>query len=315
MNENASPEKIRLAGIITTADLLAGGKSPQQIRAMAKRGLLMPFGRGVYVHAELASKYMPLDDGEQLLRTLACLAVSGPGAVVSHQSAAQLYCIDLLGRPSQRVTLTRPLERGSHGRKGIHLHLADLPADHVTASAGFPMTTAARTVIDLARELDFRAGVVAADSALHRKLTTKEELRSVLAACRRWRGVRTAAEVVEFADKRAESPLESIARVVFRDCGLPPPELQVLLGGVAEPVGRVDFYWRPYRTVAEVDGDMKYKDPARAKAQLKRDSLLRSDGYEVVHFDWQEVTGSPDYVAATIREAFRRGARNLRATG
>ena len=143
--------------------------------------------------------------------------------------------------------------------------------------------------------------MVAADSALHRKLTSKQELREVLAACQRWRGIRRATEVVEFADLRAESPLESIARVVFRDCGLPPPDLQVWLGGVAEPVGRVDFYWKRYLTVAEVDGDMKYQDPARAKAQLRRDSLLRSDGYEVVHLDWQEVTGAPDYVAAMVR--------------
>ena len=279
---------------------------------MVKRGLLIPFGRGVYVHADVASRFLPVDDGEQLLRTLASLAVSGPGAVVSHQSAAQLYHIDLLGGPAPHVTLTRSPERGSHSRKGIHLHLADLPAEHVTASAGFSMTTPARTVIDLAREIDFQAGVVAADSALHRKLTTKEELRAVLPACHRWRGVRRAAEVVEFADQRAESPLESIARVVFRDCGLPPPDLQVWLGGVVEPVGRVDFYWKRYRTVVEVDGDLKYKDPTRAKMQLKRDALLRADGYEVVHFDWQEVTGPPEYVAAIVRAAFRRGLRTAR---
>ena len=67
-------------------------------------------------------------------------------------------------------------------------------------------------------------------------------------------------EVVEFTDQRAESPLESIARVALRDCGLPPPDLQVWLGGVVEPGGRVDFYWKRYRTVAEVDGDLKYQD-------------------------------------------------------
>ena len=250
-----------------------------------------------------------------MLRCLAALAISGPGVAVSHRSAAQLYQIDLLGRPDRQITLTGRPERGRHSRKAIHLHAAKLPAEHVTTAHGLPMTTPARTVIDLARELDFRAGVVAADSALHGKLTSKDELRAVLAACPQWRGIRRARAVAEFADKRAESPLESIARVVFSECGLPPPDLQVWLGGVVQPVGRVDFYWKHYRTVAEVDGDLKYEDPIRAKAQLKRDSLLRSDGYEVVHFDWQEVTAAPDYVAAAIREAFRRGARNLRHTG
>ncbi len=115
--------------------------------------------------------------------------------------------------------------------------------------------------------------------------------------------------VVAFADALAESPLESIARVVFRDCGLPAPVLQAWLGGTAEPVGRVDFYWRKYRTIAEVDGAIKYADPARARAQLRRDTLLRADGYEVVHFDWQDITESSGHVAASIRAAFQRGLR------
>ena len=71
--------------------------------------------------------------------------------------------------------------------------------------------------------------------------------------------------MVDFADALAESPLESIARVVFRDCGLPVPSLQAWLGGTTEPVGRVDFYWKKYRTVAEVDGAIKYADPLRAR--------------------------------------------------
>jgi very-short-patch-repair endonuclease len=92
---------------------------------------------------------------------------------------------------------------------------------------------------------------------------------------------------------------------VFRDCGLPPPELQVWLGG-AETAGRVDFFWRRFRTVAEVDGMLKYANPARAIHQLERDKRLRDAGYEVVHLNWQEITENPGYVATAIRTAFRQ---------
>ncbi len=183
---------------------------------------------------------------------------------------------------------------------------------------GLRVTTPARTVVDLARTLEFRAGVVAADSALHKKLVTKPELRAVLGTCSQWRGARRAAEVIEFADGRAESPLESIARVAFRDCGLPPPELQVWLGGTTEPIGRVDFYWRRYWTIAEVDGALKYDrpdGPQRVTLQLRRDMLLREDGYEVVHFTWDQIDGSPERVAASIRAAFQRGVRNATRPG
>jgi hypothetical protein len=234
----------------------------------------------------------------------------GPDAVVSHQSAAFVHRIDLLGTRAADVTLTCPRQRGWRGRTGMRLHAAELPPEHVLLSpTGLRLTTPARTVIDLSRALEFRAGVVAADSALRSKLTTKEELRSVLAECRRRSGIGRAEAVVDFADALAESPLESIARVVFRDCGLPAPSLQAWLGGTTEPVGRVDFYWKKYRTVAEVDGAIKYADPLRARAQLRRDALLRADGYEVVHFDWQDITENPAYVAASVRTAFRRGLR------
>ena len=119
-------------------------------------------------------------------------------------------------------------------------------------------------------------------------------------------GTAVAADVVAFADGRSESPFESIARVAFRDGGLPPPKLQALIG-TAEEVARVDFCWDKYRTIVEVDGAIKYANPARAVAQLERDSWLRSLGYEVVHVTWEEMTRWPEVVIARIREAFRRG--------
>jgi predicted transcriptional regulator of viral defense system len=310
MSETSSPERGRSAGIVTTAELLAAGKSKDQIEAFLKRGALIKLGRGVYANAQLTGKYNALIGGQVLLRAVAALAVVGTDAAISHESAAQLYDLALLRKPGTNVTLTCRPEHSRRGRTGIRVRTRELPVDHVNTKPGFRITTPARTVIDLARVFDFKAGVVTADSALHKKLATKDELWSVIAACPRRAGVGRARDVVEFADSRAESPLESVARIVFAEIGLPPPDLQVWLGADAEPVGRVDFFWKQYRTIAEVDGDMKYDlDPGRARAQLTRDRLLRRDGYEVVHFTWDEITRQPQLVAATLRDAFMRGTR------
>jgi Transcriptional regulator, AbiEi antitoxin/Protein of unknown function (DUF559) len=318
VTNDALPESGRSAGIVTTAELLAAGRSKNQINTLVKHGVLTKLGRGVYANARLTPTYDRLVGGQVLLRAVASLAVVGNDATVSHESAAQLYNIDLLRRPDKAVTLTCRPEHGWRGPSTVRVHTADLPAGHVNTNPGFRLTTPARTVIDLARILDLKAGVVTADSALHKKLTTKDELREVIAACPHHRGITRAREVVAFADGRAESPLESVARVVFADLGLPPPDLQVWLGAGAAPVARVDFYWRQHRTIAEVDGDMKYDlDPARARTQLERDRLLRRDGYEVVHFTWDEITRQPELVAATIRDAFKKGtsASGPRLTG
>jgi hypothetical protein len=299
----------RLAGIISTAQLTAAGQSPHQIRAMAERGQLLRISRGYYATADLAELVPRLDIGALLLSAAAATASLGPAAVVSHQTAALLHGLSLLGPPTAVLAITRPPGEGSRsGRPGVRIHCAALPAGHVGGRLGVPVTTVPRTVIDLARVLEFRAGVVVADSALQQKLTSRKELRAVIAACPRWPGLRRAAQVVEFADGGAESPLESLARVVFRDVGLPPPELQAEIRD-SEFIGRVDFLWRKFATIAEVDGAGKYADRDRAIRQLRRDKRLREAGYQVVHFDWKEINGDPGYAETAVRAAFDQGLR------
>ena len=309
-----TPRTTRIGGIVTTAELLAAGWRHDQIRASTQRGDLMSVRRGVYADGSHGRKLLTFPDGERLLAVGAAAAIAGSEGVVSHQSAAYLHKISLIGRQDSAVHLTRPPGTGWRGATGVRQHCAQLPAGQVTQHLGLSLTTAARTAVDLARTLPFRAAVVAADSALHHRLATKDELRSVLAFCSRWRGISVAADVIAFADGRSESPLESIARVVFRDCGLPPPRLQALIG-TADEIARVDFFWDQYRTIVEVDGAIKYADPLRARAQLERDSWLRSLGYEVVHFTWEEITTMPELVAGRIRDAFRRGTLLAAARG
>lgn len=299
------PDGWRLAGIRTTGELLRDGKSAAQITTLVRRGALIQVRRGVYARADLAAELATIPGGDHLLHTAATLATLGP-TVASHESAAIIHDMDLLTQP-RRVTLTRPPGANRSALGGVCLHNAQLPAEHVAVVHGMRVTTAARTVIDLARTLEFRAGIVTADCALRKKLVTKPGLESLLAGSSRRDARRQVADVIAFADGRAESVLESIARVVFADCGLPPPELQVWVGG-AEAVGRVDFLWRKYRTVVEVDGLMKYANPGRAVLQLERDRRLRDAGYEVVHLTWQDVTQNAPYVASAIRSAFSRAA-------
>lgn len=305
MRKSDSSPEVRL---FTAADLLAQGRSRNQIRTLIGRGILIPLARGVYVQIAVASEFRGIPNGDHVLRAGAALMDAGRGAAVSHQSAALVHGLDLIGK-QPTVTITDSARGSRRGRTGLHLYSTALPPQHVTTKYGMPVTTVTRTVIDLARTLTFVDGVVAADSALRLKLTSKRELRSMLLQFPRWHGVAQAAEVVEFANRLAESALESIARVAFRDCGLPPPELQVDVGDDDGVIGRVDFLWREFRTIAEVDGTFKYENPMLARFQLRRDQRLRDTGFEVVHFGWREVTRTPDVVAASIRAAFVRGAR------
>jgi len=299
----------RPGGVVTFGELAAAGVGAVQVRSLVRRGLLLPVGRGLYARSDMARRLLGRPEGRRLLRVIAAIAAVGHGAVASHQDAAIIHGLSLLDRPSgDLVIVTQPCGsgRGRTDRPGIFVRSARLPGDQVTAVEGIPVTSVARTVVDLARSCPFRSGVAVADSALHAEKTSKAELGRVLAACKRWPGVERAREVVAFSDGRSESPFESISRVAFRVGGLPRPELQVTIGGEDGPIGRADFLWRRYRTIAEADGALKYADPERARQQLKRDADLRAAGFEVVHFSWQEMTTTPDQVVGAIRAAFRR---------
>jgi Protein of unknown function (DUF559) len=239
------------------------------------------------------------------LQVAAVVAAVGRDTVASHHSAAVMHGIDLLDRPHELVTLTRAApRRGSRRRSdGILFHAAELPPEHITRLFGIGVTTVARTIIDLSRISSFKAAAVAADAALRADKTTKAELGRVCDACGQWPGIRRAREVVEFSDGRAESVLESCARVVFRELGLEPPELQVTVHGDGFAY-RVDFCWARYRTIAEADGLAKYDGREVLLAQFRRDRLLRDAGYKVVHFTWRELFDTPTAVVTRLRTAF-----------
>ena len=303
MRTDSLPELGRFAGIITAAELAQAGLGDAAIRTMLRQGALTRVDRGVY------ARTVPTGRDGRALQIAAALAISGPDAVASHYDAALVHGLDLVNRPPPAIAITRPrtADGSRTGRKGIHLYPAALPAGHVTVVNRIPVTTVARTVADLARTTPLRSGVVTADSALHARKTTKDGLRAVIATMNRWPGIETARLVTDFADARAESPFESLARLAFRDWGLPPPVLQAEVGH-DYVIGRVDFLWPAHATIAEADGAAKYADPRRARLQLERDARLRHAGFEVVHFTWYDLHTNPHVVRQWILDAFRRQA-------
>lgn len=298
--------------VVTTEQLLAAGMSTERIASLERRGVLASPRRGVYVPVAIAASITKEEEGAEALRARAVLARSRSELVVSHQSAAVMHGLNLLSLPTDRpVTVTQPRrgEGSRSGHPGVHIRTADLPREHVTRMYGVPCTTVARTVIDLARGEKFLAGVVAADNALHHKKTSPAQLQAVLERCAGWPQVARARRVVEFSDRRAESVLESIGRVVMHEHGLEPPDLQVELGGADGFIGRVDYYWPQYWTVAEADGKKKYDTRDQAINQLRRDARLREAGFEVVHFTWAQIMYTPEKVIAAILAAFARAER------
>jgi len=286
----------------------SAGLTAAELRSLARAGALVRQRQGVYARADSLDRASDNRPRREVLRVAAVTtAQSASDAVASHQSAAVIHGLSLLREPPDDVvSLTRP-PGGYRGRAvaGVRFHSARLPPEHVTALGGVAVTTATRTVIDLARSLSFMEGVVVADSALRLGKTTDIGLIQMVRACARWPGNERARKVVAFSADSAESVLESCARVLFAERGLPRARLQVSIHAADGTfIARADFYWDEFRTVAEADGMAKYDAPQRARDQLRRDIRLREAGYKVVHFTWAELFGDTDRVVARLRAAF-----------
>ena len=157
-----------------------------------------------------------------------------------------------------RVHVTRN-RRGSGARRAVvHVHGAPLAASEIILIDGMPVTSLARTVLDLARTLPMTQAVAAGDHGLTLGLRS-HELDAGLVSMKRWPGIRAAWRVIQFLDVRSESVGESVSRVRLMEEGLPEPEPQhEIFGPDGRLIARVDFHWKEHQTVGEFDGKTKY---------------------------------------------------------
>ena len=295
---------VRQGGVVTRQQALGCGVSLRQLRPGGHR--LVRLRKDVFADAAA------LEHGGDVVRT----ALQVAGARLVHDvdlvavgpTAAVLHGIPLLGPAPVRVHLAeRKQDRPSH-----HGSSTTLLADEVVTVSGMPVTSLARTAVDLARARGTAAGVVAADAVLARGVD-RAALEAVLVGMVRWSGVQSAREAVAFADARSESPLESLGRWRFAEQGLPAPDLQVWLGDGFRAFARVDHHWKAHCTVAEADGALKYGSPADLFEEKRREDRLRDAGFEVVRYTWDDALLRPEALAARVRRAFERADRRRAA--
>ncbi len=310
--------------VFTRAHARATGYSDAHIRRLLRGGEWVPLRRGVYVAASTLAAAAGDDEREHALAAASALLALDHDAVAASTSAARILGLPLLGRPPSNVVLAS--ERPGGHRDDYVLRRTTLPPQHRGWCHGVPITSAARTVIDLSRERGFIHGVVAADAALHNGLTSQGQLAQLLRDCRGWPGLERARRSVEFADAVCESVLESVSRVAIDQQGLPPPRTQVVLGDAAGPIGRVDFLWEHAGVIGEADGLAKYLGPARTgvvtaqdwqkardtlRAEKRREERLADLGYEVIRWGWDDAT-NPHRLGHRLGAALARGLERRR---
>ena len=278
----------RQLGVISRVQLLALGLSGRAIMRRLERGQLHPLHRGVYAvgHRVVSGRG----------RWMAAVLAAGPGAVLSHRSAAGLW--DLRAGGLNRIDVTAPRERR---RPGIEVHRARLAPDEVTEVDGIPVTTVGRTLLDLAAVLPHPQIGRAVDRAEALQLTDVVPLDALLERHRGHRGTAALREPLERGIEPALTRSELEDRfLTFLDAhGLPRAEVNAHLQ-LGERSIEADFLWREQRLIVEVDGHETHGTRAAFERDRERDRILQAHGWRVIRITWRQLHDDPGAIAADL---------------
>jgi hypothetical protein len=214
----ASPHGIALVSELRRLDVDA-----RPLQRAVLRGDVVRVHRGAYISAE---EWRLLDRHERYRRQVMAAGLASRGRpVISHKSAAALWGIPIIGDwPKVVHVLTTP-SAGTRRENGFHRHALDIDDVDIHEVEGVRVTSFTRTLIDLARDTTFSSAVAGLDWSL--RSPTKEAAPRVVIddlwayfQRQEWRrNRRKVHRALEFATPLAETPGESLSRVVIHELG------------------------------------------------------------------------------------------------
>ena len=268
-------------GAVSREQLLILGLSRGAVDRRVQAGRLHRLHRGVFAVGR--SDLQPL--GREIAALLAC----GPGATLSHFSAAHVWGF---GRPRDGLVDVVVRTKG-RDQAGIAAHRDALAPAEVRVRAHLRVTSPARTLLSLAGAVSQSELEQMVGSAIRQSLTTTEELQA--ASATRRRGARRLREVVEDGPAFTRSEAERRFLDLVRRSGLPRPDVNATIAG-----HEVDFAWREQRVVVEVDGVAFHSDRRTIEHDHERDADLDAAGFRVVRATWRQVTARPEKLLVRV---------------
>jgi len=280
-------------GRVSVGQLHACGLSGDAIGVRIRRGQLHRVQHAVYAVGHEAWTL----HGDFMAAVLA----GGEGAVLSHFAAAAL--LNMLPWQPRDIELIVPGSRG-RARPGLHVHRARVldPRD-VTRHHGIPVTTAARTCLDIAAGSSRQALRRAVRQAQAGHRTNIRQIAAVLDRANGHRGVKRLAEVVATGPAPTRSELEDLVLDLLLRGGLPHPDVNKPLTHFDRRI-IPDFRWAPQRLVVEADGAAWHRGSLARDDDAERQALLEASGERVLRITWDQAVRHAEQSVARVWAAW-----------
>ncbi|MFG1930500.1 hypothetical protein ACGFK1_07560 [Mycobacterium sp. NPDC048908] len=238
-----------------------------------------------------------------LLGRLAALDVfMGQPAVACMGTAAGLYGFDL-----ENTECVHVLDPGVRMRSTVGLMVHQRVGAPLQRIAGRLATAPAWTAVEVARALRRPRALAALDASLHSTRCTREDLENAVREQKGRRGIVHVRELLPYADGRAESGMESEARLVMIDYGVPLPELQYEIQG-RDGTYRVDFAWPEQRLAAEYESFAWHSGRTEMVRDKKRYAAVQEVDWTLVPIVVDDVRRQPWRLADRLLHHLSRQA-------
>lgn len=224
-----------------------------------------------------------------------------PVAVCLHTAAA-VHGFDT--EQSSRLHVLNP--RGYQLRDDDALAVHRREGVPLTTVRGRLVTPPAWTAVEVARGVGRPRALATLDAALRSQTCDVPGLWRAAEAQAARRGIVTVRELIPWARPQAESPMESEARLMMLDGGLPEPELQLRIVDREGVVWRVDFAWPG--VIVEYDGYDWHKTPEQVRRDHRKRAALEEMGYRVLSIVSEDVRGEPARTVRRIGDLLGRAA-------
>lgn len=283
------------SGAISRQQLLEAGLNTKLIAKRLMRGRWQQLYRGVYA-------VFTGPPGRDTWLWAAVLR-AGPGAVLSHQTAAELH--GLIDSPAEAIYVTIPATRRVN-TPGFVIRISGRVDEARQPCREPARTTVEETVLDLAqlaRSFDNACGWIT--RACGRRLTTEEKLRAALAMRKKMRWRAELSEILAAAGDGIHSVLEyRYVRDVERAHGLPPSRHQVRVVIDGQAAYR-DAYYEEYQLAIELDGRQAHPDDERWR-DSHRDVLASAQGVQTCRYIWRDIYARACETAALQAQILRQ---------
>ncbi|WP_228566753.1 endonuclease domain-containing protein [Nocardia sp. SYP-A9097] len=177
---------------------------------------------------------------------------------------------------------------------------------------GFRVTTPARTGFDIGRRLSRAEAVPILDALCAATGLTPDDIAALAEHHSGLRGIRQLARTIPLIDSGAESPPESLTRLLLIDDGLPTPATQLVIrDDYGCFVARVDMGWRRWQVAVEYDGIQHWADRDQRTKDIDRFANLESLGWRIVRVNAQLLRTRPHVILDRVRFALRTQGAQL----